>query len=36
MTEVLDGERPREKDVRMEEKDRDWKREVRIFAESEV
>lgn len=33
MREVFEGERPREEiDVRMEEKERDWKREVRILA----
>ena len=31
--EVFDGERPRLKEVRMLEKDTEWKREVRIFAE---
>jgi len=30
--EVSDGERPRLKEVRMLEKDTEWKREVRIFA----
>jgi hypothetical protein len=30
-TELLDGDRLRRKEVRMEEKERDWKREVRIF-----
>jgi hypothetical protein len=30
-TELLDGDRLRRKEVRMEEKERDWKREVRMF-----
>jgi hypothetical protein len=30
-TELLDGDRLRRKEVRMEAKERDWKREVRMF-----
>lgn len=31
-TELLDGDRLRRKEVRMEEKERDWKREVCMFV----